>query len=266
MSHELQTPEPPAQRPRPARRAAAPRAPKLSAAQVYPDEADGFFAKHRVRFIVAGLLALVVGVAFLPKSKPGQPARVESKIVQVQIAPPPPPKVQPPPPPKVQPPQEKMEKETAPTEAPKAAVKAPPKADNPPPSALATGIKGDGPGLGLSSSGGGLGGGSAIGGTGSGGNNASKWGWYAGQVQAKISAALLRHPKTKTASFSKFQVRIWPDATGRVTRAALAGSTGNAEVDSAIEREILTGLQLQEPPPAGMKLPITLVLAARRPN
>jgi periplasmic protein TonB len=263
MSHELQTPEPPTQRPRPARRVRPTPHHKSAAELIHEAEDEGFFGQHRVKLIVAGLLALVVGVALLPKSKPSAPVRQMERIVQVQLPPPPPPKVQPPPP-KVQPPPDKMEKETQPTEAKKA--EAPKKADAPPPTAMATGIKGTGPGVGLGSSGTGIGGGNAIGGTGTGGSTGSKWGWYAGQVQAKIADALRQHPKTKAAAISGLQVRIWPDATGRITRAALAGSTGNAAVDAAIEREILSGLQLTEPPPAGMKLPITLRLSAKRPN
>ncbi len=267
MSHELQTPEPPTQpptpRPRPARRTPVHHH-KSAAELIHEAEGDSFFGKHRVKFIVAGLLALVVGVALLPKPKSSAPTRQVEKIVQVQLPPPPPPKVQPPPPPKVKPPEEKMEKETQPTEAKKA--EAPKKADAPPPTAMATGIKGNGPGVGLGSSGTGIGGGNAIGGTGDGGNTGSKWGWYAGQVQTKIAEALRQHPKTKAAAISSLQVRIWPDATGRITRIQLAGSTGNAALDAALESEVLRGLQLTEPPPAGMKLPINLRLSAKRPN
>jgi len=81
----------------------------------------------------------------------------------------------------------------------------------------------------------------------------------------RIADALRSNATTKTASISSLQVRIWPDASGRITRASLAGSTGNATVDAAIENQVLVGLRLQEPPPAGMKLPIVLRLSARRP-
>jgi outer membrane biosynthesis protein TonB len=242
---------------------AAPRPHKSPTANVYPDEEDGFFAKHKVKLIVAGVVVVATVLWAMPRPKAGPAPRKVEQIVMVQVPPPPPP-VKPPPPPPPQKIEEKMEKETAPTEAPKEAPKAPPKADNPPPTALATGIKGDGPGMGLASSGNGLGGGNLIGGTGTGGATGSKWGWYAGQVQSKIADALRHHPKTKTASISGLQVRIWPDTTGRITRASLAGSTGQADVDAAIEREILSGLQLQEPPPAGMKLPIVLRVSAKR--
>ena len=207
-----------------------------------------------MKLIAAGVMAVAVGVYFLPKPAPSASPRKQERIVMVQVPPPPPPPKIQPPPPKVELPKEKMEKETRPEEAPKA---------DPPPAALATGIKGDGPGSGLAASGTGLGGGNGIGGgLGNGGNAGSKFGWYAGQVQRKIAAALWANPKTKTSSINSLEVRIWPDASGRITRATLAKSTGNAAVDEAIERQVLNGLQLDEPPPAGMKLPIVLRITA----
>jgi len=137
----------------------------------------------------------------------------------------------------------------------------PPKAADPP-GPLGTNIKGDGApdGFGLSGSPGGgfFGGGSA-------GRAGSKYGWYAGQVQAKIAEALRNDPRTRDAAM-RIQVRIWPDLTGRVTRAQLQGSTGDSAVDEEIKNQILTGMQLQEPPPEGMPTPIILRLTALRPN
>ena len=60
--------------------------------------------------------------------------------------------------------------------------------------------------------------------------------------------------------------RIWLDASGRITRATLTGSSGNPDIDAAIRTEILTGLQLQAPPPDGMPMPIVMRLKATRPN
>lgn len=129
----------------------------------------------------------------------------------------------------------------------------PPK-DEPP---LGTGIKGDGPdGFGL----GGKAGNGSIGGT---AGNGSKWGWYASQVQGRVAEAMQRNRKTRSARLN-VTVRVWPDNNGHVTRAQLAGSTGDPSLDSAIRDEVLNGLQLQPPPP-GMPAPITLRLAARRP-
>ncbi len=268
MSHHLATPEPPAARkpkpsPAPAPRHHEPRHRKSNAELVHDGEEDSFVLQHGKKLIVACIVVLAVGVYFMPKPGPSAPVRKAEKIVSVQL-PPPPPKLPPPPPPKVQPPPEKMEKQ-APVADEKPKEAAPKKSDNPPPTALATGIKGDGVGMGLASSGSGIGGGNLIGGQTGGGGGGSKWGAYASQVQSRIAEALRSNATTRTASINNLQVRIWPDATGRITRASLAGSTGNASVDAAIESQVLSGLRLQEPPPAGMKLPIVLRLSARRP-
>jgi len=156
-----------------------------------------------------------------------------------------------------------MEKETAPVEEPKAAPKPEPAKAPEDPAPLGTGLKGDGPGLPGLGTGPGSGGGLL--GSGDGNRGGSRFGWYAGQVQQKIADGLRKNPRTKNANL-RVEVRVWPDATGRITRAQLAGSTGDAALDDAIQNGVLTGLQLQEPPPAGMRLPIVLRLTARRPN
>jgi hypothetical protein len=126
---------------------------------------------------------------------------------------------------------------------------------------LGTGLKGDGPGLsGLGASGEG---GGVFGGTGSGGGG-SKWGWYAGQVQSRIAEAL-RSNKTTSQANLKIKVHIWADSTGRITRARIDGSTGDGKLDSTIQNQVLTGLQLQEPPPPGMPMPIVMRLSVRQP-
>ncbi len=128
--------------------------------------------------------------------------------------------------------------------------------DEPP---LGTGIKGDGPdSFGLSDKAGN----GRIGGN---NGNGSKWGWYASQVQSRIQQALQQNRKTRTASLS-VKVLVWPDASGRIGRAQIAGTTGDAALDGALRDEVLTGLQLQEPPPPGMPAPIVLRVTARRPN
>ena len=139
------------------------------------------------------------------------------------------------------------------------------KADKPPdkpaePAAnVSTGIQGNGSGdFGLS-------GGDGNGAIGGGNYGGGQWGWYASEVQERIADALRQNIHTRNASM-RIEVRIWPDSTGRVLRAQLVDSTGDQAVDNAIRNEVLTGLQLQEPPPAGMPSPIVLRLTARRPN
>jgi outer membrane biosynthesis protein TonB len=130
-------------------------------------------------------------------------------------------------------------------------------------SPLGTSIQGNGPPDGFGLRGGNSFGGS-IGGTGntSTQGGSGRWGWYASRVQNSISQALQSNTNTRTADF-RVDVQIWPDRTGRITRAHIARSTGNAALDNAITNEVLTGLILQEPPPDGMPMPIVLRLTAR---
>src|SRR5690606_26438677 len=103
-------------------------------------------------------------------------------------------------------------------------------------------------------------------GRGMGRRGGSQYGWYAGQVQSRIADAMRKNRRTRNASIRGMQVRVWPDSTGRIAKVQLTGSAGDPATDAALESEVLQGLQLQEPPPAGMRMPIVLRLNARRPN
>ena len=126
---------------------------------------------------------------------------------------------------------------------------------------MGSSIKGDGPdAFGLSGSGDGI-----IGGTGrGGGGNGNQRRWYAGQVQTRAAEALRSHKLTRNARFSG-KVRVWVDATGRVTKVTMSTPTGDAAIDRAIESEILGGLQLPKPPPGGAMY-VDMRIGAKRPN
>lgn len=146
--------------------------------------------------------------------------------------------------------QEKVEEEPKPEE---------PAPDEPPP--ISTNLTGNGPGMaGLGAFKPGQGNGSGRIGGGGGG---SKYGYFASKVQKTIAGAMRSHPRTRSASFS-LTARIWADASGRITRATLSGSSGDAAVDAALKGEVLVGLLLDEPPPAGMPMPIVMRLNARK--
>jgi hypothetical protein len=136
-----------------------------------------------------------------------------------------------------------------------------PPPDAPAPEAPPAGIDSNTGGKGPAIAGGG-GGGNRIGGSGRKGGG-SKWGYYAAKVQSTIKDALGRNASTQKATFA-MQVRVWADSTGRITKAVLVGTSGNPAVDQAIRNQVLVGLQLPEPPPAGMPMPITLRISARK--
>ncbi len=226
------------------------------------DEERGFLRRFAAPLTIA---AVMLGVGAWGMSGPSSPdtrppVRKAAVPINVQLPPPPlPPLPPPPPPPKVEQVKEEVMEEQAPVQDD---TPPEPEPDNSPPP-MGTNITGDGPadgfGLGKAGAGGGNGTGRRLGGSG------SKFGYYAAQVQNSISAAMRRNGTTKSATLS-IVARIWADDTGRVTRATLNGSTGDPAVDAALRNEVLTGLQLQGPPPTGMKMPINLRLTARAPR
>jgi protein TonB len=216
----------------------------------------GFLRRHGVSIAISALLlgaAVVLGPRLSGDNGGPPPKAPELALVAVRPLPPPPP-----PPPVEQPKmEEEKPEEVLPEEAPPEA--APP--DEPP--HLGTNIKGDGPpdGYGLGSKG--NGGGNGRGGIG--GSARSRWTTYAGQARGRIVEALRNNRATRKADLN-LSIRIWPDDTGRITRAQLVSSTGDPSLDRALRDEVLTGLRLDAPPPDEMPRPITFKLTARRPN
>jgi TonB family protein len=200
--------------------------------------------------LVAGVLKLLSGA--------GEPVR-KVQLTVVNLLPPPPPPPPPPTPPPPPPEQKVMEEpvKTDPIEQPKDE-----KPEEPPPGPLALDAKGEGPGD-LFGLGGKLGGKGLLGSGGGGGG--SRWGWYASIVQSQIEAALRANQKTRH-SVMQIQVRLWADASGRVSRVQLVSSSGNAEFDAAVRDEVLGTLTLREPPPKDMPMPIITRVTARKPG
>ncbi|MEI8341189.1 MAG: energy transducer TonB [Verrucomicrobiota bacterium] len=201
------------------------------------------------------LLGIIIFAGRQMFSGHSAPPHKNQEISMVRLLPPPPP-----PPPLQKPPepmkmkqemvtQEHVDKdEQKPDEQPKAA-----------PVTTGNGSK-SGLDMGLLSGNGGNG---MLGGN---GHHSGKWGWYAAQVQTQIEDALRANSKTRAAKL-RIVVKIWPDPnTGRVTRAELSGSLGDPALENAIKNEIMTGLQLREPPPRDMPLPIILRLTEQRPG
>ncbi|MDC7787022.1 TonB C-terminal domain-containing protein [Rhodoplanes sp. TEM] len=223
------------------------------------DSRDG-----RRRFgIAAGGAAIVLalaaaGIVLVQGSESDPPRRVQEFVVVVLPPPPPPPQVQPPPEekmieaPKMAEPEFKPEK---PAEKPIDEKPAESASDEPPgPPALDVDASGPGDmaakkgGRSLTAGGGG-----------------SLFAWYNGVVTSQIQRALMANPKTRS-SVAQMQVRVWVDGTGRIVRIVLGSSSGNAEIDSAVRDEILSGLVLREPPPPNMPMPMVARIVMRRPT
>jgi outer membrane biosynthesis protein TonB len=222
------------------------------------DEEKTFLERHRVVLSVVAVAVIAGTVTLMQRkfSSNGSTRQKGPEIVSVRLPPPPPtppPAAPTPPPPDVK-------------DVPKMMDQVPvtnddQKPDDKPPEAApitTNNVGSGGPDFGLR----GGSGGNMFGGNGSGAQR-SKWGWYAGQVQTSIANALRKDASVRTASLN-LKVRIWPDAAGRVTRAKLAGTTNDPKLDAAVNAALM-GLQLKEPPPQGMPLPIVLRISAQRP-
>lgn len=217
------------------------------------EEEKSAFQKYRLP-VIAGIL-LATGIGFVAKSLSGKssapPPKQEVMVVHTIAQPTPPPPAPTPPPPPMEVKKEEMIVEEKVEEA----------APDPTPQ-VETALKGAGnTGMVLKS------------GNGSGvfsGRNtvnaeAMRRSAYAGQVKTRIQQALESNPRTRKAGMT-IEIRVWPDASGRITRAKLANSTGDTALDALIRDEILTGLQISQPPPEGMPAPIIMRISARRPN
>jgi len=214
------------------------------------EDKRSFFQRYRFALVGIAIAWVLVILAIRMIARSAGPPPKQTSLVLISLPPPPPP-----PPVQTAPPETVRDEQTfQPEEKPE---EEPPKPPDQPP--IGTNIKGDG-----SSNGFNLGNsqGNGFGGQGA---KSTRFGWYAGQVQSRIAEALRDNRKTRAAELS-VQARIWPDADGRITRVQLKGSTGDPTLDAALRDEVLTGLQLREPPPPGMPLPIVLRLSARRPK
>ncbi len=98
-----------------------------------------------------------------------------------------------------------------------------------------------------------------------GGGGGSKWGWYAAIVTQQIDSALRANPKTR-GMVVQTEIRLWADASGRITRVQLGASTGDPEIDAVIRDQVLGGIVLREPPPRDMPMPLVTRVTAHRPT
>jgi len=83
---------------------------------------------------------------------------------------------------------------------------------------------------------------------------------FAGRVQAGLERTLCGSALTRPGNY-RLAMQLWLDASGRVTRTRLLGSTGNPARDARIEL-LLDGLILDGVPP-GMPEPLTVLLTPR---
>jgi periplasmic protein TonB len=86
--------------------------------------------------------------------------------------------------------------------------------------------------------------------------------FYASMVKDLVSDALSNVDRIRGRKYA-VNVRVWIGSDGHVERAALAESTGNHDLDTAIEQALSHAGSVREPPPLEMPQPITLRIVSR---
>jgi protein TonB len=207
------------------------------------------FARLVPVFAGAAIVALVVVLLVwvirnVMQDKPDQPKRQVAQVIKLIRPPPPPP--EPPPPP---PPEEKIE-EPLPQETPEEA----PPDEAAPADQLgldAEGVAGsDGFGLAARK------GGREI------GLGGSAFGWYTTLVKDSILDVLSEDERVRRGSY-QVTVRVWLNSNGSVERIKLASTSGNRDLDAAIEQALLKMGRVREAPPLEMPQPMTLRIVSR---
>jgi periplasmic protein TonB len=194
------------------------------------------------------ILGLIWFVRVMMTAKIDKPKRETAQIVKL-IRPPPPPPEPPPPPP---PPEEKID-EPLPQDTPTPE----PAQDEAPPAAESLGLDAEGvagaDGFGLAARKGGRellsGGGSAF-------------AWYTSMLKDSIVNVLSEDERIRRGSY-QVTVRVWLSRTGDVEKIKLASTSGDRELDRAIERSLEKMAKVREAPPIEMPQPITLRILSR---
>jgi outer membrane biosynthesis protein TonB len=232
-----------------------------------------FVRANRVGVGAGLVLATLTGIgvrwiAATSRERPSPRKAMQYTVVNLQ----PPPR--PSPPPQVTPPKVEDEPQSKRVDLDPAQVMpdAPrPESSEPAPGPLALAAAGEGPGDAFNLAGnpggrglltgGGLGDGSGAG-LGSGGTG-NRFGWYYAKVAADLEEAFRRHKRMSAAS-ARVELRVWTDTAGRISRVQLIRSTGDIELDAAIQSVV--GLKLREAPPRDIPMPMIARLTARRPE
>lgn len=223
--------------------------------------AKHFAGQHRsaVRVGLIGAVLLAIVAFFMLHSAGQAPEHIAPTITMVVIQPPKPP---PPPPPLPQPKMITPPKMTTPVEKP--IVNQPPKAAPPKPAApaaipMGTSIHNNGPADSFNLNG--TPGGNGFLGGGGGGGDAQAY--FQEQLQTQIESALQANRVTRNAS-AGLEVRIWMNANGDVTQVSLVKSSGNPQIDDAVENQVLAHFRASYPPPPGTPMPVVMSLTGQQ--
>ncbi|MEW6120934.1 MAG: energy transducer TonB [Pseudomonadota bacterium] len=204
--------------------------------------------------VVAGLVAAVLIALWLKDLLTPKGPVQKMKVQQITLVKPPPP---PPPPPPEQKPPEPEVKEEVKMDQPEPTPDPQPAEAAPAPLNVGEGAEG----------------GIDVGGSrgtptlaGSGGVRGNPWAWYDALLNEAANdafqKALARHEALKNKRYQVI-VKVWLDDTGKVNRAALVDSTGDARADEILKDALRDMRALREGPPADMPQPVRIRVTSR---
>jgi TonB family protein len=98
---------------------------------------------------------------------------------------------------------------------------------------------------------------------GSGGGNGVGGASYEQYLGYALQQAIQRDERTRRLVF-EVQASLWIAADGRIERVELVASSGSPATDQAL-LQVLRGLRIDSPPPAGLRLPVRAAIRGRRP-
>lgn len=90
-------------------------------------------------------------------------------------------------------------------------------------------------------------------------------GSYRSYVVNALQQALARDPRTRQLKLAEIRLDIWLDTAGKITRMRLVKSTGDAEADEAVLAAARAMGRFDEPPPASVGFPMSVLMFGRRP-
>lgn len=94
-----------------------------------------------------------------------------------------------------------------------------------------------------------------------GGGGGDRFAYFAGVLERRLLDTLNRNDKLKARDYSVV-LRVWIEASGRIERYELSGSSGNPETDSAIRAALASAGSVGEPP-ADLPQPVRLRVTSR---
>jgi protein TonB len=90
----------------------------------------------------------------------------------------------------------------------------------------------------------------------------SAFAWYTTMLKDSILDVLSEDERVRRGSY-QVTVRVWLTSTGQIERIRLASTSGNRDLDTAIEEALQKVGKVREAPPIEMPQPITLRIVSR---